>query len=258
MERQKRSRTVQDQVCTSVRSVLWASMVHSGRGLGLALTLGSSALAQLPPPPAVPETLVPPSAYASCIAPALGEYGLLILRWSLADQERVQRVLPSTTRWQLCNYPSRQQNLPVMQVGGFVQLAAAQELGQQVTAATGLPTVAIQATTRQSPEPPDGTTVPQPAIDGAVDYNPRPLGPGYAVLVDFGDRPELAAQLQSQLGRTVGLVSYGQRAYLLGAYTSDASAATATAQDLKRQGFNTQVVEGQQVFVLRTAVVLSP
>lgn len=258
MKSQERSRTVHGQVCTGVGSALWFGIAQGGRVLGLVLTLGSAALAQLPPPPAVPETLIPPSAYAPCIAPAMGEYGLLVLRWSLADQERIQRVLPPTTRWQLCNYVSRQQNLLVMQVGGFSQLAAAQELGQQVTEATGLPTVAIQATTVQPAESSSGAAASQPVTDRAVDYNPQPLGSGYAVLVDFGDRPELAAQLQSQLGRTIGLVSYSQRAYLLGLYTADARAATATAQDLERQGFNTQVAEGQQVFVLRAAVDISP
>lgn len=258
MESQQRSRPVPGQVYTAVCSALAAGLAQGSRVLGLVLTLGSAALAQLPPPPAVPETLVPPSAYAPCLAPAVGEYGLLILRWSLADQERIQRVLPPTTRWQLCNYPSRQQNLLVMQVGGFSQLAAAQELGQQVTEATGLPTVAIQATGPLSPESPLGATAPQPETARTVDYNPQPLGAGYAVLVEFGDRPELAAQLQSQLGRTVGLVAYSQQAYLLGLYTADASAATATVQDLKRQGFSTQVVEGQHVFVLRAAVAISP
>jgi hypothetical protein len=220
------------------------------------LLLPSRALAQLPPPPAVPEMLRPPSAYTPCLAPAAGEYGLLILRWSLTDQERAQQVLPPTMRWQLCNYPSRQQNLLVMQVRDLSNLASAQALGQQVTDATGLPTVVTQPAANAVNSL--GAIAPPPSPGSPIAYSPQPLGPGYAVIIDFGDRPELAAQLQSLLGRTVGLVAYDQRAYLLGLHTLDATTATALVQDLDRQGLSAQSVDSRQVLVLRSAVAIGP
>jgi hypothetical protein len=75
------------------------------------------------------------------------------------------------------------------------------------------------------------------------------------VLVDYLNQPELAAKVQQVLGRSVGIVSYGQRPYLLAIYTMDQNAANATLQALSDRGFWTAVVDGRRVVLLRQSVV---
>jgi hypothetical protein len=230
-------------------------MFWGGLYTSVILALPLTTLAQLPPPPTVPDLSAPLSAYPPCVAPALGEYTLLVLSQGPEDQNRVRQLLPPTTPAQICNYQSLNPaagvtNTGVIQVQGLTTVTAAQALGQRIIAATGLSVVVTQAR----------AIAPRPASSTA--YNPQPLGPGYAVLVDFASRPELALeltrQLQSIVGRAIALVSYNQRPYLLGAYIPDVATATALAQNLTGRGFSTQVVASSQVLVLRPAVALEP
>ncbi len=83
-------------------------------------------------------------------------------------------------------------------------------------------------------------------------YNPQPLGTGYAVLVDYANRPEVAIELRDALTRDVGLVAYAQRPYLLAAYTPDLAAANTLLQTLSGRNFTALIVDG------RSAVLLTP
>ncbi len=220
-----------------------------GAVLNLAVAAAPSALAQLPPPPTAVDFSASPSGASPlypCAAPRPNQSVLLILSHSTADQDRIRQVLPAATRFQVCTY----QNTPVTYVDGFTQISDAQAFGKQVTDVTGIATVVAKASSAMA-------ATPQPDLVPPT-YNPQPLAAGYAVLVDFANRPELATQVQSTLGRSVALVSYAQRPYLLAIHTGDPNLATATAQDLAGRGFSAAVVDSRQVLVLRPAIAVAP
>lgn len=98
-------------------------------------------------------------------------------------------------------------------------------------------------------------TTPQTALNPAVTgYNPQPLAGGYAVLVDYFNQTQLAGQVQQLTNRSVGLVSYGQRPYLLAGYSASEAEANVLFQQLSSNGFWTMVVDSQRVMLLTPQV----
>lgn len=93
-----------------------------------------------------------------------------------------------------------------------------------------------------------------PPTENLPAYNPKPLGTGYAVLIDYFNQPELAERVQQALRKDVGLVSYGQRPYLLALHTSNQKDATDTLKALSDRGFWVMVVDSQKVTLLRSQV----
>jgi hypothetical protein len=88
-------------------------------------------------------------------------------------------------------------------------------------------------------------------------YNPQPLEEeGYAVLVDYRNQPQVAAQLQQITGTTVGLATYGQRPYLFVLYTDDEGDANSTLETLSESGFLVMVVDSRQVVLLSKTVTV--
>ena len=81
-------------------------------------------------------------------------------------------------------------------------------------------------------------------------YNPEPLDSGYVVLVDYFNRPQVAAELQRALGRKAGLVAYGQRHYLLAAHARDRAEADAILQALDDAGFWTLLADSDRAVLL--------
>jgi len=61
-------------------------------------------------------------------------------------------------------------------------------------------------------------------------------------------------QLERTLGRSVGLISYGQRVYLLVTYTPDKDVATSSLFNLSSRGFNTFIVDSSQVTILKSGI----
>lgn len=110
-----------------------------------------------------------------------------------------------------------------------------------------------------TPNPTPAVT-PTPAIEATAPttpptrYNPQPLGAGFAVLVDYGNQPEVAIALRQVLTRDVGLVAYGQRPYLLAAQTTDLAAANAVLQNLSDRNFTALIVDSQSVILLTPIV----
>lgn len=102
-----------------------------------------------------------------------------------------------------------------------------------------------------SPSPAPNTTAPD-----RVGFNPQALGDGYAVLVDYHNQPSIAAEVQQLLARPVGLVSYGQRPYLLAIYTSDAAAASTVLRTLSDRDFSAVVVDSRRTVLLSPAVAV--
>ncbi|MGI0486903.1 hypothetical protein ACN4EK_15795 [Pantanalinema rosaneae CENA516] len=218
-------------------------------------------IAQTPPPQPNP-AVAPVGNYPPCQPPNPGEYLLLVVSKTTASQEQVRRSLPAGAPILVCNYL----NDVVTRVSGFTTIETANAWARYLNDSAGL--AAYVARPAEAPPtavvPPPGippastatpTTSPSPATPPST-YNPQPLGAGYAVLVDYFNQPAIAGQVQRSLGTPIGLVSYGQRPYVLATYSPDLNAANMAFQALANQGFWTIVVDSRRVMLLSPAVAL--
>jgi hypothetical protein len=188
--------------------------------------------------------------YPACEPPAAGEYLLLVVNESNQTSEQLRSTLPPNASTTVCRYLDN----TVTRVGGFVDAEVANSWAQYLTDLGGIQafvarppeTASIQA---QNPRPQPGTVSNQSVV-----YDPQPLAAGYAVLVDYFNRPEVATDVQQALGSQVGLVSYGQRPYLLALHTSDAAVANSVLQRLSDRNFLALVVDSRRVVLLTPAV----
>lgn len=185
------------------------------------------------------------NSYSDCQPPAKSEYLLLVVSETPESQAQVKQVLPANTRSTVCTYL----NQVVTRVSGFTSLDTANSWAQYMNDIVGLRAVVAQpaagGVAASPPLPPGRST---------AAYDPRPLGTGYAVLVNYFNQPDIALQVQQSLGQPVGLAVYGQRPYLLAVHTSSQEDANSMVQTLKSQGFTTLVVDSRQVVLLRSAV----
>jgi hypothetical protein len=161
---------------------------------------------------------------------------LFVLSQSRESQEQIQRTLPANTQFSVCRYLDD----TVTRVAGFRRLEDADSWARYVRDIVGLSAYVVR--------PSSAKVFTSPA------YNPQPLGDGYAVLVDYFNQPELAAQVQQIVGDNVGLVSYGQRPYLLAVYTTSQRKANSTLRELSDRGFWSMVVDSRRVTLLRSKV----
>ncbi|VXD18085.1 conserved exported hypothetical protein [Planktothrix serta PCC 8927] len=196
-------------------------------------------------------------AQETCAAPKPGEYLLLIVSNTPEEQKLVQRTLPNDINSEVCRYLS---NL-VTRVGGFDDQLIAEDWAAYLQDKVKLPAYVVKQEVTQVPRPsPNLTPVVRetppssPSKPESTRYNPQPLGSGYAVLVDYFNQPELALQLRTVIGGDVGLVSYGQRPYLLVEYTTNSDKATATLKQLSSRGFWSMLVDSNRVTVISPAI----
>lgn len=178
---------------------------------------------------------------ATCSPPQPGEYLLLIVTQTAEQQDQAKRSLPENANITICRYISD----TVTRVGGF-NSQAANEWARYFQERIGLPAYAIQPGVVPTPQTPP----PNNPVSINPGFKPQPLGVGYAVLVDYVNQPELAAQVQQALGRQLALVSYGQRSYLLATYTTDGNAAASALQTLSDRGFLAMLVDSRRVTLL--------
>lgn len=194
-----------------------------------------------------------------CQPPSPGEYLLLVVSPTNNSQQQLRSALPSDLNTVTCKYL----NETVTRIGGFNKIDDANRWAKYVNNVVGLsaiittrptiPTVAPAAIAPATVTPAISTaTLP----NQAVSYNPRILGEGFAVLVDYFNRPELANSVQKLVGGNVGLVSYGQRPYLLAVYTTNQTEAYKTLQKLNENGFFALLADGRKVMLLRSVVSL--
>jgi hypothetical protein len=176
-----------------------------------------------------------------CRPPNGGEYLLLVISPTTDNQNQLRRVLPSETNTSVCRYL----NDIVTRIGGFGKLEDANRWARFIRDSAGLSAI---ITTR----PQDVAT--KPVVRPAP--KPQTLGQGYAVLVDYFNRPETVKQVQQVVGGDIGFVSYGQRPYLLAVYTTNSREAQNTLQTLSERGFYTQMVDARRVVLLRPIVKL--
>ena len=182
----------------------------------------------------------------SCAPPVAGEHLLLVVTQTADQQEQVKRSLPQNANISVCRYL----NNMVTRLGGFPNPVLANQAASYFQQRLGLPSYVIQPSVAAAPQAPLPNN--PPPINPS--FKPQPLGPGYAVLVDYVNQPELAASVQQALGRQVALVSYRQRPFLLATYTSDQNAATSTLQALSDRGFWAILVDSRRVTLISPTV----
>ncbi|MUL37396.1 hypothetical protein BWI75_13925 [Gloeocapsopsis sp. AAB1 = 1H9] len=170
----------------------------------------------------------------NCQPPKSGEYLVLVRSPTPETQEKLRRALPPNTNSLVCRYL----NETVTRTGTFTQLDNANSQVQSIRS------LGLAAFVVRSP----GTTPPQTSTAA----EPQPLGAGYAVLVEYFNRPETAAQVQQFLGTDIGLTSYAQRPYLLALHTSDQNKAAETLKRLSDRGFYALLVNSRQVTLVRS------
>lgn len=181
-----------------------------------------------------------------CQPPNAGEYLLLVVSPTANNQKQLRSALPPQLKTITCKYL----NETVTRVGGFNKIDDANRWARYVSNIVGLSAI---ITTR--PTTPNVQAQQQPPQQ-TVNYNPQALGEGYAVLVDYYNRPELVNSVQQVVRGNVGFVSYGQRPYLLAVYTTNQTEAYNTLQKLNNGGFVASIVDSRKVILLRSTVRL--
>ena len=200
--------------------------------------------------------------FPPCPPPAASEYLLLVRGETETQRDRVQELLPINNTILVCSYLDD----PVVRAGGFTSLEMANSWAQYITEVEGLQAfvarpAAPQASSIAAETTPNPLSTSAPSTgstaSGLPTYNPQPLTTGFAVLVDYYNRPDVALDVQQLLGREVGLVVYRQRPYLLAAQSSDAKTASETLRILNDHDFTSILVDSRQV-VLLTSTVAAP
>ncbi|MEM9450306.1 MAG: hypothetical protein AAGA75_17465 [Cyanobacteria bacterium P01_E01_bin.6] len=210
---------------------------------------------------------------AECQLPETDQYSLLVDGQTPEEQRRLEQVLPSSATITPCMY----RNQLVIQVSTFEDEALAQSWAEYLTdveefetivarnqtpsSEAGNSTGTVPPTNGTSPNFPQPTTTPSsnpgssPTSATPV-YAPATLEPGYAVLVRYDNRPEIAAAVQSALNAPVGLAVYEQQPYLIVAYSTDPAIAGQVLQGLSDRRFGAFIVSSQRVVVLSSSIIV--
>jgi hypothetical protein len=217
----------------------------------LALVAGS--------PSVVAQTL---PAIVDCQPPAANEFLLFAVTRTPDAQSVLRSKAPTDATTVVCRY----QGDVVTRVGGFGSEASAAAWGQYLIRATGIPTTIVRPapvaavpeaipTVKASPSTGSGS-VGKRFAPGV--YKPQALSSGYAVLVNYNNRPEVAVQLGQVLNQAIGVAAYGERPYLYVMQTGEMSAANAVVKLLNDRGFLAMRVEAKSVVLLRTLPIVVP
>ncbi len=185
--------------------------------------------------------------YPACQPPLADEYLVLVPTGTTASQEEIRRLIPGAIETTVCSYV----NETVTRLGGFGKADTAQEWAQYVNSQIGIAAYVVRPAGVAAVTPSPLSVVPS-----AGTYNPQPLGTGYAVLVDFFSNPQVAGELSQILNTDIGLVSYGQRPYLLASLTNQQNQANQILQTLSDRGFFATIVDSGNVILLDNAVRL--
>ncbi|MBW4419199.1 MAG: hypothetical protein KME13_08210 [Myxacorys californica WJT36-NPBG1] len=196
-------------------------------------------------------------AYPTCQPPRSDEYLVLVVSQSADAQAKVRSTLSNNADSTICNYFQD----TVTRVGGFRSAESATSWANYFSGTVGLSAFVARPSTGGAinAQQPWGTPPSGYSGDSSANstYNPQLLGGGYAVIVQYYNRPEVAAQVSQTLNRQIGLASYGQRPFLLAAHTTDQRIADSIVRSLSERGFNATVVDSRQVVLLKPSVSLS-
>ncbi|MBD2778205.1 hypothetical protein [Iningainema tapete] len=182
-----------------------------------------------------------------CQPPNSGEYLLLVISPTTNNQTQLRKALPPELKTTTCRYLKD----TVTRIGGLTKIDDANRWARYVNNIVGLS--AIITTKPSDTKPSDVVTTNQ---QQTVSYKPQQLGEGYAVLVDYFNRPEISTEVRQVVGGDVGFASYGRRPYLLAVYTTNQKDAYSTLQTLSERGFFAILVDSRKVMLLRSVVKL--
>ncbi|WP_414527644.1 hypothetical protein [Nodularia chucula] len=181
----------------------------------------------------------------TCQPPRPGEYLLLVVSPTVNSQQQLRSALPNEIPATTCQYLSD----TVTRIGGFNSTDHANRWATYINNIVGLSAIiTTQPNVANVTQPPNS---PQ-----TVSFNPQLLGNGYAVLVDYFNKPELVNNVQQVVGGNIGFAAYGERPYLLAVYTGNQQEAYRTLQQLTERGFFAVLVDSSQVMLLRSSVSL--
>ena len=189
--------------------------------------------------------LRPVSAQSSlpvCPAPSSGEFLLVVRGDSEAERAQIASILPVESPVLVCRYLDE----VVVRAGGFTSLETANAWASYMSSVEDFESFVLRPANSSTVAASGETT-------GSIAYQPQLLGPGYAVLVDYGNRPEVATAV-GQLVQPVGLAVYQQKAYLLAGYSADPAIAADTLQRLSNAQLTAVLVDAQQVVRLSSEV----
>lgn len=142
------------------------------------------------------------------------------------------------------NFPSPTQTAPAPNQSNTQATAAS------TPAPTAPPANSAASSSSPAPAPASQTTAARPIPP----FNPQPLSIGYAVVVSYFNRPEVALDVQQITRGNVGLVAFEQRPYLLAAYTPDPATASAVLRSLTDRGFTASIVDSRRTILLTPSV----
>ncbi len=203
-----------------------------------------------------------------CQPPAQNEYLLLVLNETSDVPQHLQRTLPSNAQINVCRYL----NDFVTRIGGLKSLDDANKWAQYINDIAGLKAVVARpapatATTFTAPATnfttanpgtinlstavPGNSTVVVPTTTFSTPttqvYNSQNLGNVYAVLVDYANNPDVAAQIKQLTGSDAALVMFGSQQYLLAVHTTSPNEASNALRQLSDRGLLTMMVDGRKV-----------
>lgn len=213
---------------------------------------------------------------ADCLPPSGNEFLLFATARTPDAQAVLRSKAPTDATTTICRY----QGEMVMRVAGFASEASAAAWGQYLIRSTGISTTIVRpvpvaavvspVVPAMSPVAADvAKTIPgltgagtaNSVTSGSVGkrfapgvYNPQALSSGYAVLVNYNNRPDVAVQLGQVLNQDVGVAVYGERPYLFVIQTGEMSAANAVVKLLNDRGFLALRVEAKSVVLLRPVI----
>lgn len=199
-------------------------------------------------------------AQSACQPPSSGEFLLLVVSPTPETQTRVRNLVARDANVTVCNYFGQ----IVTRVGGYRDGETASSWANYLNETVGIQAFVVRPSNGQTAQIPETPTAPMRTSTGrtstgrtsAGTFNPQRLGDGFAVIVNYYNRPELAVSVRQALNRNIGLVSYGQRPFLLAAYTRDRRTAETILQRLSDRGFAATIVNSRQVTLLTPTVNL--
>jgi len=214
-------------------------------------------------------------ALPTCQPPRENQFLLLVLDQRSDTQAQLKQLLPDSAVLTSCNYLSNS----VVRVEGFSSADIANawakyisdRIGLQAFVARSANSAIVTTPTLAQPQIPTQPTTPQTAaptgntgsgsssgsssVTLPATYNPQPLGAGYAVLVNYFNRPEIATDVSQITTSAVGLVAYNQHPYLLAIYTNSETTAAGVLKALSDRGFTAVMVDSRRVMLLKQNVV---
>lgn len=211
-----------------------------------------------------PTVMAQSAPIADCQPPASNEFLLFAVTRTPEAQTVLRSKAPTDATTTVCRY----QGEVVTRVGGFGSEPSAAAWGQYLIRATGIPTtivrpspVAVVPDVSQTPGPKPAASTGSGSVGKRFapgSYKPQALSSGYAVLVNYNNRPEVAVQLGQVLNQAIGVAAYEERPYLYVMQTGEMSAANAVVKLLTDRGFLAMRVEAKSVVLLRTLPIVVP